>query len=58
MDLEFGHVYLFSCEGVNIQVKAHVQVHLFSKLANIDVCMHVSERGVNRGFFCVSAKGM
>jgi len=44
MDLEFGHVSLFSCEGVNIQVKAHAQVHLFSKLVNIDVCMHVSER--------------
>jgi hypothetical protein len=44
MNLEFRHVSLFSCEGVNIQIKAHAQVHLFSKLANIDVRMHVSEK--------------
>ncbi len=52
MDLEFGHVSLFSCEGVNIQVKAHAQqMHLFSKLANIDVCMHVRERVWVEDFF-------
>jgi hypothetical protein len=44
MDLEFGHVFLVSCKGVNIQVEAHAQLHLFSKLTNIDVCTHVNEK--------------